>query len=58
MIYEYKCINKKCKNYNKVKLITKSIKNSSKEEYCESCNIVMQRVFSNLSIKTNDNFKR
>lgn len=45
MLYEYKCTNEKCENYDKVIDIYKPMKDSSREEHCEKCEKLLERVY-------------
>lgn len=56
MIYEFKCKNTECEDYNKVKEYSISIKDY-KIPNCEKCNIEMVRVYSSFGAKTSDGFK-
>jgi len=53
MRYLYEC--KKC---NKTITINKPMSESSKEEHCDTCDSVIERIFVAPSIGTNDGFKK
>lgn len=45
-IYEYKCDNEDCSEFNKSVSISKPMVESSREEHCEKCKEELKRVFS------------
>lgn len=44
--YAYKCVNEKCESYEKEVDISKPMSESSREEFCEDCKEILQRIFS------------
>jgi predicted nucleic acid-binding Zn ribbon protein len=55
--YLYECKNENCKCYEIPVEITKPMSESSKEEVCEYCREIMQRVFTSPGVKTSDGYK-
>jgi predicted nucleic acid-binding Zn ribbon protein len=45
-MYGYKCKNEKCSEYDKEVSVSKSMNDSSREEFCEKCKEKIERVFS------------
>ena len=58
MKYLYECKNENCSCYKMAVTIDKPMSESSREEVCECCKEVIQRVFTSPGIKTfNDGYK-
>jgi len=57
MKYYYKCVNIQCKQRNEEIVIEKPMAQAGEEEYCQSCEKPLQRIFGS-AIKTGDGFKQ
>ncbi len=57
MIYNYQCVNIKCKKRNEVQEISKPMSEASSLEICSECQENLKRIFGSPSVKTGDGFK-
>lgn len=57
MIYPYVCRNEKCEAFEEVVDISKPMMESDREEKCEKCEALMERVYEAPSIRTLDGYK-
>ena len=57
MTYTYECRMIDCKCRNEAVDVDKPMAESDREEKCECCGEVMQRIFTSPAVKTLDGFK-
>ena len=57
MRYNYKCVNDKCNDKDKVVVVDKPMSESNRVELCSSCTEVLNRIYSISGIKTGDGIK-
>jgi len=58
MYYDYRCVNKKCENFDNVIEIYKKISQASRKEKCKKCKKQMDRIFSMLGFTWGKDTKR
>ena len=57
MMYPYECKNKDCKDCKVEVTVSKPMMESSREEKCEKCDSIMERIFKPFAMRSADGFK-